>query len=174
LGKYAKQEHGIILSQETYVTQHYWLLGKALEFARATLTKTQYSQFLVQWGVHKVRASKARAIAAAYPSPESVLAISVHDANDHIVKKRRAEKKQKQVKQAKEDAAEPAPPKEDSEAAASVLAKVNGRLDRLSDDLAFDSLGGESTEEVVNQIDKAIATLERIKKSIVEGKTHEE
>ena len=62
LGRYAEFQHSLIDTAESYLTPTYWNLGQALELVHAKLVR-KFGQFLQEHGIHKVRASKARAIA---------------------------------------------------------------------------------------------------------------
>ncbi len=173
LGDYAQEQQRIIHGAETFVTPYYWRLGRALTLARKSLTKVQYKQFLAERGIHKVRASKARAIARFYKAPEDVATITVHDAYEAVLEDRRKRKKTDQEKLQEEldkDDADQA----DSDAAAisttltGKLAVVNDQLNRWADALAFDGLSDhDSSAQVTAEIEKAIATLGVMKEKLL-------
>lgn len=177
LKDYAKEQYRVIFGAETFVTPYYWRLGRAIELAYDTLklTRTHRKQLLRDWDIDKVRASKARAIAQAYSSPEELATIPVHEAYAQIVAKRREEKKQKQIEQGQvATSQDQSPEKEEAQSVTSILVDVTGRLDRLFDDIAFDGLRDDDHDQVVDQINRAIAALENIKNSLKTGTHHEE
>ena len=171
LGNYAQEQEQLIHAAETFETPYYWRIGLALNLAKKSLTKAQYRQFVQARGFHKVKVSKARAIAGFYARPEDVVDMTVHDAYDAVVKERRKLKKTDQDDLQKEvDKDDPNqnnfPPVPAT--LTGKLAAVNDQLNRWADDLAFDRLGKDDTvEKVTAEIEKAITTLGLMKEKLL-------
>jgi hypothetical protein len=168
LGRCAEFHHRFIHKTETLLTPSYWSLGRALELLHAKLTVRQFRQFRYDHGIHKVRASKARAIARFYPTPEELAGISVHDAYQAAIKNRR-EQEPPHCETPQEEACETDPP-ETSPAATPVAATIialNELLKRLAKDLACQGIGpNEPHAWVVAQLDNGIEMLLGMKTKI--------
>jgi hypothetical protein len=82
LGDYARRQHNAIVQGETSLAASYWRLGQVLELARKQLGRGHWSRFLKSLGVHKARASKARAIYRSFPNPETLTGVAVEEAYD--------------------------------------------------------------------------------------------
>ncbi len=174
LGRCAEFHHQFIHTAETLLTPSYWCLGRALELLRAKLTVRQFGLFLQEHGIHKVRASKARAIARFYATPEELAGISVHDAYQAAIKNRRKQGVS-QSKNPKDGNREIDLP-EDASAATNedthvttALAALNTWLESLLKDLALNGIGLDETyDQIVSHIDKGIETLREMKVKILE------
>lgn len=165
LGRYAEFQHSLIHTAESYLTPTYWHLGQALELVHAKLTVRQFGQFLQKYGIHKVRASKARAIARFYPSPEELQGVSVQDAYGAAIKNHREQKPTQ---------SEAADPKSESPAAATTaatpvtaaLAALNFQLELLAKDLALNGIGPNEYALVASQLEKGIAIFQVMRSTI--------
>lgn len=170
LTRCAESHHRFIDTIETLLTPSYWFLGRALELLHAKLTVRQFRQFLHDHGIHKVRASKARAIARFYPTPEELAGVSVHDAYQAAIKNRR---EQEPPRCATPQAGDPDCDGQDNSPAptpvAATLIALNALLDRLAKDLACQGIGpNEPQAWVVSQLDNGIAMLQGMKTKIQE------
>ena len=173
LAEYADHQHSMIHTADTSVTPYYWRLGAALAVVRKTI-KRQFPEFLKEHGIHKVRASKAQAIARHYGSSDELIGISIHDAYQAIPKKPRKQKAS-QPENPQEEGGETDLPKTtpaDSDDAAPVttaLVSLNAGLEALAKDVAIKGIGTDETyAQVVSHIDKVIETLRAMKTKILE------
>ncbi len=167
LGRCADSHHRFIHTAETLLTSSYWCLGRALELLRAKLSAQRFGQFLQVRGIHKVRASKARAIARFYLTPEELAGISVHDAYAAIAQKHpKPEPTNPQAGNPEDDLQGNSPA---ATSVTSTLVALNALLERLAENLASEGIGpDEPYPWVVSQLDSGIAMLEGMKTKLQE------
>ena len=132
-----------------YLTPTYWLLGWALELVHAKLTVRQFGHFLQEHGIHKVRASKARAIARFYSTPEELAGVSVQDAYQAAIKTRR-EQESSHSDNSPEVGGETDLPEDttihnDATPVTAALSAINARLERLTEDVVAKGIGPDET-----------------------------
>jgi len=84
---YAKTQHDLIVQGEHTLAPLYWRLGQSLHFARKLVPRGHWGGYLEELGVHKVRASKARAIYRTFSTPDAVTGMAIEEAYDQRVRR---------------------------------------------------------------------------------------
>jgi hypothetical protein len=168
LARCAEFHHHFIHTAETLLTLSYWSMGRALELLHAKLTVRQFGQVLQDYGIHKVRASKARAIARFYTTPEELEGVSVQDAYQAAIKNRREQEPPQSENPQDGEIALPETTPAVIDKATATLTTINAQLGQLAEDLAADGPGKEeAAPQLVPEIDRAIATLLLIKNTVI-------
>jgi hypothetical protein len=141
LGVFAREKHEAILQGERSLAPLYWFLGMALEIARNQIGRGPWGKKLVEWGINKVRACRARSIFRTFSSPEALSGLSVEDAfkqrqrrQVHACRKRRAEDGDDQAAKQPTNQASREKGSDDLEA---FLDEIRTRADDLLDAAAF-------------------------------------
>jgi hypothetical protein len=80
LGKRAELENEQIIGVEIEVTPHYWTLGVIMRVAKPSVHRGQWGYWLKAHGIAKVRAFRARTLAAAFASREELRGLTLAEA----------------------------------------------------------------------------------------------
>ena len=80
LGEFLRLQHEAIAQLERQSAASYWKLGQGLTLAFKQLGRSMRAPFLAELGIHKVRASKARAIYRRFPTIESIGTLTIEEA----------------------------------------------------------------------------------------------
>lgn len=80
LGEYAQHEYQSILAGERTLAPAYWRLGNGLTLARKQLGRGHWGPYLKSLGIDTTRSSKACTIFRRFPSPDSLLDLTVDEA----------------------------------------------------------------------------------------------
>ena len=94
----------------------YWELGRASQIARGQLRRGQWGKFLAAYGIHRVRACRARAIFRSHPTSEAVAGSTVEEAYERRVTRQIHGRRAKDRSTSQDDQADPWLPREKSEA----------------------------------------------------------
>lgn len=106
LGEQARRVHDKIVNCEKTVAPEYWELGRVLKLARKQLARGQWGSFLTAYGIHPVRACRARAIYETFSSPDALGELSVEEAYEKR-QRRQTAKRQASVAEQPEAASDP-------------------------------------------------------------------
>jgi hypothetical protein len=132
LAEYAKTQHDAIVKGEQTLAPLYWKLGEALHWARKHVPRGHWGRFLDKAGIHKVRASKSRAIYKTFPGPEAVANMAVEEAYGMRERRTRTATHRTQTRKPTEDV-----PQEETVQLEVFLLEVCDRADGLIDVAAF-------------------------------------
>lgn len=89
LHAYAQSQHQAILDDEQKLAVKYWRLGQALNFLRKNFNHGQWEQLLKGMNIDKTKASRARAIANTFAKEDEVAGLTVKQAYERRVRKKR-------------------------------------------------------------------------------------
>lgn len=149
LGCYAHSQQQRIEEQERLATPAYWRLGKALCFAKKSFGHGQWEKFLEHWRIDKTRASKARAIFAAFESESSLQDISVEEA--YRQRKKRPLKERRKLKRQSRGNAD----------LCNFFSGVSKNAETLIDSAAF--VEPANARDLLPAVEEAIKGLERLR-----------
>jgi hypothetical protein len=156
LGDYARQQHDAIVQGETSLAGTYWRLGQVLELARKQLARGHWSRFLTSLGVHKVRASKARAIYRSFATPEALAGVAVEEAYDQRQRRQIDRWRKPRREDSRSESAEP----NRQDTLATFLAEICVRADQFVDMATFAEQ--EETAKLVPVLRDAIERLQQL------------
>jgi hypothetical protein len=140
LGQYAQQRHDEILQAERSSAPVYWALGQALSLARKQLGRGPWGKYLADLGIHKVRASKARAIFRTFCSPEAVAEMGVEEAYEQRQRRQASASRQepnRPVAGRDEESFEPLASQKGAAELETFLMEASSQADTLIDVAAF-------------------------------------
>jgi len=88
LGQRAELENERITGEEIEVTPYYWKLGVIMRLAKPCVDRGHWQHWLLAHGIAKVRAFRARTLAAAFPSREDLEGLTLGEAMMMAIKAR--------------------------------------------------------------------------------------
>jgi hypothetical protein len=153
LGEFAKEQHQKIVEGEKELAPAYWRLGEALDLARKQFNHGQWGKFLADLGIHKTRASKARAIFRSFQSLEDVAGQSVEDAYE--CRRSRQEQAPRAAKRK---------PKSKGNALKAFLKHVPKEAKALIDEAV--TMRPPEASQLMTAIDAAIENLQRLRETL--------
>jgi hypothetical protein len=89
LSVYAQAQHEALIEDEQKLTVRYWRLGVALNLLRRNFDRGQWERLLCNLRIEKTKASRARSIARTFATEKDVAGLTVRQAYDKRVRKRR-------------------------------------------------------------------------------------
>lgn len=153
LGEFAKKQHRLIVDGEQELVPAYWRLGQALSLARKQFARGQWGKYLDELGIHKTRASKARAIFRAFRSLNDVEGQSVEEA--YACRSRRQEQAPRAAKRK---------PKGKGKALKAFLKDVPKGAEALIHEAV--TMRPPEASQLITAIDAAIENLQRLRETL--------